>query len=126
MSDTVTFFDAPASRFTGSLVEIFDPPMCCPTGLCGPTLDQTLLDVSEMILALKAEQVIIERYQMTSHPHNFLNNTEVMGLVRERQMEALPITVVQGKVIKVGTYPSLAEVTTALKQSLSQPNSSRP
>jgi hypothetical protein len=26
-------------------VEIFDPPMCCPTGLCGPTLDQTLLDV---------------------------------------------------------------------------------
>lgn len=24
-------------------VEIFDPPMYCPTGLCGPALDQTLL-----------------------------------------------------------------------------------
>ena len=36
-------------------IEIFDPPMCCPTGLCGPTLDQTLLDVSEMILALQSE-----------------------------------------------------------------------
>ena len=38
-------------------VEIFDPPMCCPTGLCGPTLDQTLLDVNEMILRLQAEGV---------------------------------------------------------------------
>lgn len=126
MPDTVTFFDTPTSRFAGSLVEIFDPPLCCPTGLCGPTLDQTLLDVSEMILALKAEQVRIERYQMASHPHNFLNNAEVMGLVRERQMEALPVTVVQGKVIKAGAYPSLAEVTTALKQSLSQPDGAKP
>ena len=33
-------------------VEFFDPPMCCSTGLCGPTLDQTLLDVSEMIVEL--------------------------------------------------------------------------
>ena len=34
-------------------VEIFDPPMCCPTGLCGPTIDKALLDVNEMVLALK-------------------------------------------------------------------------
>jgi hypothetical protein len=117
MSDTVTFFDAPASRVAGGLVELFDPPMCCPTGLCGPTLDQTLLDVSDMILALKAQNIRIERYQMTSHPHNFLSNAEVMGLVRERQMEALPITVVQGQVIKSGAYPTLAEVTAALAES---------
>jgi len=33
------------------VVEFFDPPMCCPSGLCGPTLDQTLLDVNEMIFS---------------------------------------------------------------------------
>jgi hypothetical protein len=91
-------------------VEIFDPPMCCPTGLCGPTLDQTLLDVSEMILALQGENLRVERYQMTSHPTVFLSNAEVMNLVREKQMEALPITVVHGKVIKTGAYPTLPEV----------------
>ncbi len=112
--DTVTFFDSPTAHFAGSVVEIFDPPMCCPTGLCGPTLDQTLLDMNEMVLALKAEGVKVERYQMTSHPHNFLNNAEVMRLVREREMAALPITVVQGQVIKVGAYPTLAEVSAAL------------
>jgi hypothetical protein len=62
-------------------------------------LDQTLLDLNEMILSLQAEGVSIERYQMTSHPQAFLNNPEVMRLVREKQMDALPITVVRGKVI---------------------------
>ena len=95
-------------------VEMFDPPMCCPTGLCGPTLDQTLLDVSEMVLTLQRENLRVERYQMTSHPNAFLANTEVMKLVREKQMEALPIVVVRGKVIKVGAYPSLDEMRAAL------------
>ena len=56
------------------LVEIFDPPMCCPTGLCGPVLDQTLLDVSEMIFALQSKGVVVKRYQMASDPNAFLNN----------------------------------------------------
>jgi hypothetical protein len=91
-------------------VEIFDPPMCCPTGLCGPTLDQTLLDVSDMILALQAGGLHVERYQMTSHPQKFINNADVMRLVREKQMDALPITAVRGQIIKVGAYPTLTEV----------------
>ena len=115
MANTVSFFDIPSTQFRGSTVELFDPPMCCPTGLCGPTLDQTLLDVNEMILALKADGVTIERYQMTSHPKKFTANPEVMRLVQEKQLDALPITVVQGKAIKTGSYPTLAEVTAALE-----------
>ena len=95
-------------------VEFFDPPMCCPTGLCGPTLDQTLLDVNEMIFTLQREDLRVERYQMSSNPNAFLSNAEVMKLVREKQMEALPITVIHGKVIKVGAYPALDEIRIAL------------
>src|SRR5512135_2140719 len=108
MSEPLNLFDtltAQSQPSNTTNVEIFDPPMCCPTGLCGPTLDQTLLDVSEMILALQRDNLRVERYQMTSHPNAFLANTEVMKLVREKQLEALPITVVHGKVIKVGAYP---------------------
>jgi hypothetical protein len=97
-------------------VEMFDPPMCCPTGLCGPSLDQTLLDVSEMIVSLQRENVRVERYQMTSHPNAFLANAEVMKLIREKEMAALPIIVVRGKVIKMGAYPSLDEIHAALKE----------
>ncbi len=114
MTESISFIDINPASNQQIAVEFFDPPMCCPTGLCGPALDQTLLDLNEMILSLQAEGVKVERYQMTSHPQAYLNNSEVMHLVRDQQMDALPITVVHSHVIKVGAYPSLAEVRTAL------------
>lgn len=120
MSKTLSLHDSaeftPATPLAGDtpVVEIFDPPMCCPTGLCGPALDQTLLDVSEMILALQAAGVRVERYQMTSHPHVFMNNAEVMRLVRQQQMAALPITAVNGNIIISGAYPTFSEVQISL------------
>ena len=114
MTEPLILFNEPPAQTKQVDVEMFDPPMCCPTGLCGPTLDETLLDVNEMILTFQAEGIGIERYQMTSHPHAFLANPEVMRLVREKQMAALPITLVRGRVIKVGAYPVLAEVRAAL------------
>jgi hypothetical protein len=110
MLQPIMFTDSISTKVSGADIEFFDPPMCCPTGLCGPTLDQTLLDVNEMILSLQAEKVRVARYQMTSDPQAFLNNPDVMRLVREQQMAALPITVVRGKVIKVGEYPTLTEI----------------
>ena len=95
-------------------IEIFDPPLCCPTGICGPNVDQTLIDLNEMIASLQKEGVQIERYQMTSNPHAFLNNPEVMKLVQEKQMAALPITVISNQVIKTGAYPNLEEINSAL------------
>lgn len=95
-------------------VELFDPPLCCPTGLCGPTLDQTLLDVNEMVQSLNAEGIGVTRYQMASHPHIFLKHPEVMRLVRERGMDAFPITVVAGQVTKTGAYPTRQEIAAAL------------
>lgn len=97
-------------------VEFFDPPMCCPTGLCGPTIDQTLLDMNEMIQILQHDKLRVERYQMMNHPNTFLGNSEVMKLMREKETSALPITVVRGKVIKVGAYPTTDEIRTALKE----------
>ena len=65
MSDFVPLFDAMPSNSTVD-IEFFDPPMCCPTGICGPTIDQALLDLNEMILALQNENFLVARYQMTT------------------------------------------------------------
>ncbi len=91
-------------------VEIFDPPMCCPTGICGPTVDQTLLDLNETIMRLQQDGYQVARYQMTSHPQAFLGNQEVMRLVREKEMAALPIVVVRGEIIAEGKYPNIFEI----------------
>ena len=110
MTQTIPISDFLPSQVTTAAVEIFDPPMCCPTGLCGPTLDQTLVDLNEMILKLQSEGISVARYQMTSDPQAFLSNAEVMKLVREQQMAALPIIVVHGKMIKSGAYPTWTEI----------------
>jgi hypothetical protein len=117
MPDLIPLLNTLPTSIAPADVEIFDPPMCCPTGLCGPTLDQTLLDVNEMVMSLQRANLRVERYQMASSPNAFLGNAKVMKLVREKQMEALPITVVRGKVIKVGAYPTLDEVKAALADS---------
>lgn len=114
MSNVIPLLNTLPTSIIPADVEFFDPPMCCPTGLCGPTLDQTLLDVNEMILSLQRDNLRVERYQMASNPNAFLGNAEVMKLVRERQMDALPIIVINGKIIKSGEYPSLDEVRAAL------------
>ena len=126
MTDSISIFNSVPTTAVGeknsanqtAVIELFDPPMCCPTGLCGPSLDQTLLNVSEMIMTLQAEGTIVERYQMTSHPQKFMQNSDVMRLVREQQMAALPITAVHGQVIKTGAYPTLAELHAALNGSV--------
>ncbi len=118
MADMLTFFDPSPAGPTNTVVELFDPPMCCPTGICGPAIDQSLLDVNDMVLQLQGAGVRVERYQMTTSPQAFVNNPEVMRLVREREMAALPITAVDGRVIKSGAYPTLAEVKSALNGAL--------
>lgn len=114
MSNIIPLLNTLPPSIVPADVEFYDPPMCCPTGLCGPTLDQTLLDVNEMIMTLQRDNLRVERYQMSSNPNAFLGNAEVMKLVREKQMEALPIIVVRGKVIKVGAYPSADEIKAAI------------
>lgn len=115
MSEPITLSDpASIAPTNGARVEIFDPPMCCPTGVCGPTIDPALLDVNEMVLTLQGEGIPVARYQMASHAQQFINNREVFRFVREKQLTALPITVVNGRMIKVGAYPTLTEVREAL------------
>ncbi len=115
MSDTIGFQEHITPTIGQNVVvEIFDPPLCCPTGVCGPTIDPVLLDVNEMILALQNEGVSVARYQMANHAQAFINNREVFSLIREKQLAALPITVVHGQILQVGAYPTLAEVKAAL------------
>ncbi len=94
-------------------IEIFDPPMCCPTGLCGPDIDPTLLDINEAILKMKKEfdgQVKIERYLLSQQGPKFMQQPEVMKRLQSNGVEALPLTLVDGKVMKEKSYPSFDEL----------------
>jgi hypothetical protein len=103
-----------ATALTAPEVEIFDPPLCCPTGLCGPVLDTTLVDLGEVIVALESEGRTVVRHMMTNDPQAFLRNREVYEAIGARKLEVLPITVVRGRIVKTGAYPTLDELHAAL------------
>jgi Arsenical resistance operon protein ArsD len=108
----------PVTGLTALDVEIFDPPLCCPTGLCGPVLDTTLVDLGEAINALQADGRTVVRHMMTADPQAFMRNREVYQLIRERQLAALPITVVRGQIVKTDAYATLDEMRVALEAGL--------
>lgn len=94
-------------------IEIFDPPMCCSTGLCGPDIDPALLDIDEAILKLRKEfegQVKIERYLLSQQGPKFMQQPEVMSRLQKYGVEILPLTLVDGKVVKEKEYPTFDEL----------------
>lgn len=94
-------------------IEIFDPPMCCPSGLCGPDIDPALLDINEAILKVKKEyegKVTVERYLLSQQGPKFMQQPEVMKRLQSNGVEILPLTLIDGKVVKEKSYPSYDEL----------------
>ncbi|MBC9784315.1 arsenite efflux transporter metallochaperone ArsD [Heliobacterium chlorum] len=93
-------------------IEFFEPPMCCPTGICGPSVDQKLVQLNENIQLLKNKYpgIIIERYMINRQPLKFQDNPEVLQLVQDQGMKALPITTINGNILKYAQYPELTEI----------------
>ena len=90
-------------------IEIFDPAMCCITGVCGPSIDSELMRVATVINAYKAKGIVIKRYGLSSEPQNFVANQTISELLKKEGPEVLPVVLVDGKVEKLRTYPSNAE-----------------
>ncbi len=95
-------------------VEIFDPPMCCPTGVCGPVVDTALVRMNEAVQTLNMQGVAVERYNLAQQPKEFMANKEVAGLLQRNGKNVLPVTIVNGEVFKTGEYTSYEELCRAL------------
>lgn len=95
-------------------VEIYDPAMCCSSGLCGPAIDPVLVKVNDAVLALKKQGAEIERFNLAQQPKAFMENPEVKLLLSRNGKGILPITIVNGKILKTGEYPSYEELCDAL------------
>lgn len=93
---------------------IFDPAMCCSTGVCGPSIDTELLRVSTILNNLKKCKIIVERYNLTSDPQAFLSNQLVNDLLNIEGADVLPIIILDDEVVKTKAYPTNEEFCTML------------
>lgn len=90
-------------------LEIFEPAMCCPTGLCGVGVDPELLRISTVLDTLKKKEITVERYNLQSAPQVFVTNKVVNQYIKEKGMEGLPIAVLDGEIVIKERYPSNVE-----------------
>lgn len=89
-------------------IEIYDPAMCCSTGVCGPGVDPELLRVATLIDSLSKNGADITRYNLSSDPQAFVSNKTVNQLLQEEN-DILPITLVDNEVVKTKSYPTTKE-----------------
>jgi hypothetical protein len=79
---------------------IFDPAMCCSTGVCGPSVDKELLRVATLLNNLKSHGVVVERHNLTGNPQIFVDNKTVNRMLLKEGVEVLPIVMIDGEVVK--------------------------
>lgn len=91
-------------------IQIFDPALCCSTGVCGVEVDQPLVDFSADVDWAKQNGAHIERFNLAQQPMAFAENAIVKGFLERSGAEALPLILVDDEVALAGRYPSRAEL----------------
>lgn len=92
-------------------IEIFDPAMCCPTGLCGPNINPNLMRIAAVVQFLQKQGVNITRHNLRDEPQLYVSNKIVNDYLQEKGAEGLPVVLVDGKIAISGEYPTNEQLT---------------
>ena len=93
-------------------VHVFDPPMCCSTGVCGPSVDPQLVRFAADLDWLHAQGVGVERFNLAQEPGAFAQDAAVRAALESDGEAALPLVEVDGEVKSSGEYPSRDKLAT--------------
>lgn len=95
---------------TAHTVRVYDPPMCCSTGVCGPSVDPELVRFARDVAWLKHHGVDVERFNLAQEPAAFVQNPTVLALMQEQDASVLPVILVEDAVVATGSYPAREEL----------------
>lgn len=87
-------------------LEVFDPAMCCSTGVCGPAVDPKLVRFAADLEWLATTGVEVRRYNLAQEPAAFAGNPIVQQALVAEGPGCLPLLVVDGRIVARATYPS--------------------
>ena len=96
-------------------MQIFEPAMCCSTGVCGVGVDPELIRISAALNTLEKNGIEIDRFNLSSAPQEFLNNKSVNKIINEKGIDELPVTILDGEVVLTGRYPANEEIVKMLE-----------
>lgn len=91
-------------------VKIYDPSMCCSSGVCGTDLDQNLVNFSADFNFLKENEADIQRFNLAQEPMAFIESPAVTAFLEIVGEDGLPITLVGDNVVLTHRYPTREEL----------------
>lgn len=91
-------------------MQVFDPAMCCSTGVCGPSVDPTLPRFAADLEWLKSKGVEVERFNLAQQVAAFTSNVKVKQALNIQGTQVLPMILVDGEVKASGGYPSRVDL----------------
>ena len=91
-------------------IQVFDPALCCSTGVCGVDVDQALVSFSADVDWARQQGAQIERFNLAQQPMAFAGNATVKNFLERSGQEALPLTLIDGELALAGRYPSRADL----------------
>jgi hypothetical protein len=89
-----------------SILQVFDPAMCCSTGVCGPSVDPVLPRFAGDLEWLKSKGIQVERFNLAQEIAAFTANAIVKAAINSKGTECLPMVLVDGNVVSEGAYPT--------------------
>lgn len=87
-------------------MQVFDPAMCCATGVCGPSVDPSLARFAADLEWLKSKGLEVERYNLAREVTAFTSNPIVKTALNSRGSKCLPLVLLDGTIVSEGTYPT--------------------
>lgn len=103
-------------------IEIFDKPMCCSTGICGPQVDPVLPRFAADLDWLKSKGHEVERSNLAQQPAAFAENNVVREVLDREGVDCLPMIVVNGAIASKAVYPSRNELEALANGTSPQPS----
>lgn len=89
---------------------VYDPAMCCSTGICGTDVDQKLVGLAADLDWLKAQGVTVRRFGLSREPAEFAANDTIRQIMQESDGDDLPVFLVEGVLKAKARYPARAEL----------------
>lgn len=102
---------------------VYDPPMCCSTGVCGPVVDPTLPRFAADLEWLKGQGVEVKRFNLAQQPFEFAQDHKVKKALTEKGNSCLPLIIVDDKIVSEGEYPTLEKLSELLGLKAAVPHS---
>lgn len=91
-------------------IQVFDRPLCCSTGVCGPQVDPALVRFAADLEWLKAGGCAVQRFNLAQEPEAFVRESQIQQLLTQSGVDCLPVLVADGVVVSQQQYPSRQEL----------------